>query len=215
MTQSSAPGAGPDASLVAARRTRMIVMWIYFAVVTAGVVWLWRGGHVWITRWADQAALCVALVCVLAAGRLLYESFNRRLLGDRMQVEGESTPQETTQARIQAVLIFLLGIALVLPNLTFAFDWSPGLAYGVIVAFVVVRTGYTLQAWKKADEFVRRRMTESAWWTLLVTTTGLLLYGGAERLGLTEEVTSWDVMILVFGVAIVMPSFLFRKPKSS
>ncbi len=202
-----------DPKLAAARRMRMIVMWIYYLAVCAVVVWLWRGGHVYITRWADQAALGVALVCVLAAGRLLYESFNPRLLGERIQVEGESTPQEAWQARIQAALIFVLGIALVLPNLTFAFDWPAWWSYAAIVVFVVVRTVNTFRVLKSADEYLRRRMFEASWWTLLLTTTGLLIYGGAERLGLVQVATSWDVMVVVFGVAIVTPSFLFKKPK--
>ena len=201
-----------DPSLAAARRTRMIVMLIYYVAVSAGVYWLWHG-HVYITRWADEAALCVALICVLAAGRLLYESFNRRLLGDRLQVEGESTPREAAQARVQAALIFLLGIALVLPNVAFGLSWSPEVAYGAILVFVIVRSLYTWRVLKQADEFLRRRMFEAAWWTLLLTTTGLLIYGGAERLGLVRVATSWDVLVVVLGIAIVTPSFLVKKPK--
>ena len=210
MTQTPAPA--PDPSLAAARRTRMIVMVIYYIALLVFVGWLWRS-HVHITRWADDAALMVGAICVLAAGRLLYESLNRRLLGDRLQVEGDSTPRETVQVRIQAVLIFLLGIMLVAPNVAFGFDWPPTVVYGAIVLFVVVRTVYTLRVLKTADEFIRRRMFEAGWWTLLLTTTGLLLYGGAERLGLVRVATSWDVLVVVLGVAIVTPSFLFKKPK--
>jgi hypothetical protein len=202
----------PDPRLAAARRTRMIVMLIYYVVLCAGAYWLWHG-HVYITRWVDDAALGVALVCVLAAGRLLYESFNRRLLGDRLQVEGESTPREAALARVQAGMIFFLGVVLVLPNVAFGLGWSPALAYAAIVVFVIVRSIYTLWVWKTADEFLRRRMTEATWWTMLLTTTGLLLYGGAERLDLVQVATSWDVLVVVMGIAIVTPSFLVRKPK--
>ncbi len=201
-----------DPSLAAARRTRLIVMLIYYVAVSAGVYWLWHR-HVYITRWADEAALCVALICVLAGARLLYEFFNPRLLGDRLQVEGESTPREAALARVQAALIVLLGVVLVLPNVAFGFDWPPALVYGAILVFVVVRTLYTLWIWRTADEFLRRRMTEAAWWTLMLTTTGLLLYGGAERLGLVRVASSWDVLVVVLGVAIVTPSFLVKTPK--
>ncbi|HEY3814728.1 MAG TPA: hypothetical protein VGL66_16025 [Caulobacteraceae bacterium] len=208
MTQTSAP----DPKLVAAKRMRLIVMLIYYVAVSAGAYWLWHG-HVYITRWADDAALAVGLICVLVAARLLYESFSKVLLSDRMQVEGDPTRRETNQARVQAALIFLLGVVLVLPNVAFGLGWPRQLVYGGIVLFVVVRTLYTLRALRSADEFIRRRMFEAGWWTMLLTTTGLLLYGGAERLGLVRVATSWDVMIIVFAIAIVTPSFLFKKPK--
>jgi hypothetical protein len=200
----------PDPKLPAARRTRMIAMLLYFIAVSTGVIWLWHG-HVYITRWADEAALCVALICVLAAGRLLYESFDRRLLGERMQVEGESTPKEARHARLQAALMCLLGLVLVLPNVTFGLNWSPVLAYVGVVAYVVVRLAYALKVWRTSDEYVRRRISETGWWALLITTTGLLLYGGAERLGLVQAASSWDVLVLVVGVTILTPTFLFRK----
>ena len=203
-----------DPRLAAARRTRTIVMLIYYVAVSAGAYWLWHS-HVYLTRWADDAALCVALICVLAGARLLYESFNPRLLGDRLQVEGESTPREAALARVQAALIVLLGVVLVLPNVAFGFNWPPALIYGAILIFVAVRTLYTLWVWRTADEFLRRRMTEASWWTLMLTTTGLLIYGGAERLGLVQIATSWDVLVVVLGIAIVTPSFLVRKAKPS
>jgi hypothetical protein len=208
MTQTSSP----NPRLAVARRARIITMLAYYVAVCAGVYWLWSG-HVHVTRWADEAALCVGLICVLAAGRLLYESFSKVLLADRMQVEGDPTPREATQARVQAALIFLLGVVLAAPNVAFGLGWPRQIVYGGIVVFVVVRTLYTLRALRSADEFIRRRMFEAGWWTMLLTTTGLLLYGGAERLGLVRVATSWDVMIIVFAIAIVTPSFLFKKPK--
>jgi hypothetical protein len=202
----------PDSKLASARRMRMIVMLIYYVAVCAGVIWLWSG-HVRVMRWADVAALCVALICVLAAGRLLYESFNPRLLGDRLQVEGDSTPHEAAKARLSALFIFLLGLVLVLPNVAVGLGWPPAVVYGVIVVFVVARTVQALRNLRSADEYLRRRMAEAALWTLLLTTTGLLLYGGAERLGLVKVATSWDVLVVVMGLAIVTPSFLVTKPK--
>ena len=202
----------PDPRLTAARRLRLIVMLIYWAAVSAGVIWLWRG-HVYITRWADDAALGVALVCVLAAGRMLFESFNLRLLGDRLQVEGEGTPQEAAKMRIQALVIFATGLVLVLPNVTFGLGWSREVSYGAIVVFVIARTAYGLRNLRTADEFVRRRMAEANLWTLFLTTTALFLYGGAERLGLAPVATSWDVLVIVLGLALVVPSFLVKKAK--
>jgi hypothetical protein len=204
-----------DPKLAGARRARTITMLVYYAALSGGVFWLYWSGRVHVTRWADVAALMVGMICVLAAGRLLYESFDLRLLGERIEVEGEGTPREAAKVRVTALFVFLLGVFLALPNVAFGLGWPPGLVYAAMAVFVAGRTVYALRQLRTADEFIRRRMLEGSLWTLLLTTTGLLLYGGAERLGLVPVATSWDVLVVVMGIAVLTPSFLVRRAKPS
>jgi hypothetical protein len=214
MTHAPKPAPAPDPRLASARTTRLIVMLIYFAVVLGGAYWLWHG-HVAATRWVDRVAAGVAALCVLLAGRMLFESFNPVLLGERLQVEGESTPQEGAHVRLQALFLFLLGVVLVLPNVAVSLGWPREAAYAAIAVFAVARAIYQWRTMRRADEYMRRRLFEAGWWTTLATTTGLLIYSGAERLGLARAAATWDVLVLMFLVAVFMPTFMAARAKSS
>ena len=57
--------------------------------------WVWIDGVR--PGWADAIAFSVTLICLASGARLLVESFDRKALGARMEVEGDPTVRETGQ----------------------------------------------------------------------------------------------------------------------
>ncbi len=196
------PSETPKAGGLAQSLTRLLVG----AVVGGGAAWIWFT-HAAGVDWIDALTLGLSLVCLLGATRLIFESFNRRALAVRMQVEGETTPKETGQARLAAGLMVVLGLVLLLPAASRTFGWiDPRLAYAGIVAFAVLRVLYTWHVVRTGDEFLKRRMHEASWKILVLFSLGLLLYGGAERLDLVAEGSIWDAFVILTGLSLIVPA---------
>jgi hypothetical protein len=187
-----------------------IVRMLVGAALGGGALWLYAT-HAQSFRWSDGIAISVALICFIAATRLMSESFDPNKLGARLEVEGASTPKEVNGARIQAILLVALGIAIVWPAIATMQGWpAPVWAYAVTAVFIVIRVAYTLIMWRKLDEFARQRTKNVTWWTYFISQTGLIAYAGAERLGLAPPVTAWDIMVLITATSIATSAFIGR-----
>jgi hypothetical protein len=180
------------------------------AALGGGALWLY-----WVNadqmRWSDGVAIAVALICFIAAARLFAESFNPKQLARRMEVEDETTPKEANAARLQAVLMAVLGVALIWPVIATLRGWpAPVWAYAVTAGFILIRIAYTMLMWRKTDEFVRQRTKNVAWWTYFVTQTALIAYACGERLGLVSALSAWDIMVLIQAASIATAAFVGR-----
>jgi hypothetical protein len=179
-------------------------------IVGGGAMWFyWQNAHT--LRWADGVALALALICILAALRLTAESFNPAVLAKRMDVEGETTPHEAREVRLQALMMGLLGVVIFYPPLATLNGWpAPVWTYLVIAAFVAVKLWYNWRMFKKGDEFFRARVRDGAFVTYLVGQTALLAYAGGERLGLLTPLTAWDIFVVFTALTILTPLFTMR-----
>lgn len=198
--------AAPQRPEIGASLIRMVVG----AALGGGALWLYwlNADHM---RWSDGVAIAVALICFLAAVRIFAESLDPKKLAQRMEVEGETTPKETNQARLQALLMVVLGVSILWPVVATMRGWpAPAWAYAVTAVFIVIRIGYTLAMWTKTDEFVRQQTKNVTWWTFFWSQTALIAYAGAERLGLAPAVTAWDVMVLITATSIATAAFVGR-----
>lgn len=180
------------------------------AVLGGGALWLYWS-YADAIRWSDGVAIAVALICFIAAFRLFTESFDPRKLARRMEVEDDTTPKEANAARLQAVLMAALGVAMVWPVIATLQGWpAPVWAYVVTAGFILIRIIYTLVMWKRTDEFVRQRTKNVAWWTYFLSQTALIAYACGERLGLVSALTAWDIMVLIQAASIATAAFVGR-----
>lgn len=167
-------------------------------------------------RWADGVALGLAIVCFIAAVRIFLHARDKKLMGQLMrevsQIEGDSTPREMSQARLQALVLAALGVSLLWPPLATAQNWpAPWWSYSVIVATLAVKLWYTAHVFRVADEFTRQQIRDAAWRASFVSQTLLLAYAGAERLGLVQPVNAWDILVVMTGISILVPAFNPRR----
>ena len=180
------------------------------AVLGGGAIWFYYTNSQ-VIRWSDGIAIAVALICFIAAARLLGESFDAKKLSVRMDVEGDPTRREVNQVRLQCILLVALGVSIVWPVIATAQNWpAPIVAYAVTAVFIVIRVSYTLLMWRSADEFVRSRVTGISWWTFFISQTALIAYAGAERLGLMPPLTAWDIMVSITGISILVSALAGR-----
>lgn len=167
-------------------------------------------------RWSDLLALTIALVCGIGAVRLFLDSFNRRALGAMMEVEGESSDEETTQARGHAAMMAVLGVMLMWPPLaTLSGAPAPLWTYAIVAASLIANLWFTFRVFEGGDEYARQRILQATWRASLAGQTLLIAYAGAERLGLVPPLTAWDVLVVFTAVSMLAPLFgAGAKPKA-
>ena len=194
---------------------KTLVQMLVGAAVGGAAAWFYME-NADVLRWADAIALGLALVCFIAALRIFLHARSSKLLGELMsqlsQLEGDSTTREMRQARLQALMLAALGVALVWPPIATMQHWpAPWWAYGVIAAIVAAKLWYTNYVFREGDEFTRQSIRDAAWRSYFITQTLLLAYAGAERLGLVAPVNAWDILVLMTGVSILMPAFKTKR----
>ena len=77
---------------------------------------------------------------------------------------------------------------------------TPQVVFGAVVVLMVLQSVANLMLWRRADEMLRRIMSETsalAFWALQLA---LFVYAAAERLGLVETITGWGLMGILMGV---------------
>lgn len=159
-------------------------------------------------RWSDILALVLAMVCVIGGVRLFLDSLNRRALGRMLEVEGESSPEETTQARWHAAMMGVLGLMLIWPPLaTLSGAPAPLWTYIVVAASLIANLWFTWRVFEGSDEYARQRMLQATWRASLAGQALLIAYAGAERLGLVPPLTAWDVLVVFTAISMLTPLF--------
>ena len=185
----------------------MLTRLVFVAAAGAGVMYvlLTYGAEL---RWSDQVAVIVAFMCLASGARIMFESFNSRALGQRLQVEGDSTPKEAAQARLLALLQMALGGVMIWPPLAARLGWpAPPWTYAIVAGFLAIRIAYTIYMFRRTDEFTRQRVRHATWWTYFIGQTALLAYACAERLGLAPAATAWDILVLLVALSLVTSAF--------
>lgn len=177
------------------------------AVIGGAAVWLYFS-FARDLRWSDMVALTIAVVCLIGAVRLFLDSLNRRALGRMLQVEGESSAEETAQARWHAAMMGVLGVMFVWPPLaTLTGAPAPLWSYAVIAAALIANLWFTFRVFDGSDEYARQRMLQATWRASLAGQALLIAYAGAERLGLVPPLTAWDVLVVLTAVSMLTPLF--------
>jgi hypothetical protein len=103
---------------------------------------------------------------------------------------------------LQIIVMLLAGLMMLLPMIGARF-LSPALVMVVLVAMLVVQGAANLLLWRRADEMLRRIMSETSTLAFWALQTALFLYAAGERLGLVHGVTAWGMMGILMGVYFV------------
>lgn len=140
--------------------------------------------------WADSLALSVAsallMVAILSAVTLV--------------VRPSAIPRGC--GLLQVTVFALAGLMFLAPMYAPAFV-GPDIVFGGIIAVFALQTVANVLLWRRADEMMRRVMSETsaiAFWALQ---TALFLYAAAERLGLIETITAWGMTGILMSVYLV------------
>ena len=140
--------------------------------------------------WADSLALSVALALLMVA----------ILSAVTMVLRPSAIPRGC--GLLQVAVFALAGLMFLAPMYAPAFA-GPDIVFGAIVAVFALQTVANVLLWRRADEMMRRVMSETsaiAFWALQ---TALFLYAAAERLGLVETITAWGMTGILMSVYLV------------
>lgn len=80
---------------------------------------------------------------------------------------------------------------------------SPDLVFFAVVGLFVLQTVANLMLWRRADEMLRRVMSETSTMAFWALQSALFLYAAAERLGLVETITAWGMTGILMAVYLV------------
>jgi hypothetical protein len=141
--------------------------------------------------WPDTLALGVGSVPLIIAAMIVLQMATRRGADVLKGCGG-----------LQVLVMGLAGVMMLLPIVGSRFA-SPGLVMAALAIMLVVQTLANLLLWRRADEMLRRVMTETATLAFWVLQSALFLYAAAERLGLVHGVTAWGMMGILMGVYFV------------
>lgn len=198
-------------------RPRASSVWITLARMLGGGIIGGASAWAYLTyarelHWADIIALTLAMICSIGAVRLFGDSFNRRTLAQMMSVEGESSEAEAKQARMQAVMMGVLGLGLMWPPLaTLGGTPAPLWSYLVVAIPLIANVWFTWQVYTRSDEYARHRMLDLTFRASLIGQAALIAYAGGERLGLLAPLTAWEVMVVLTAVSIAAPLLGMQK----
>lgn len=159
--------------------------------------------------WADAMAFAITLIGTAGGVRLVVDTFDRKALGARMEVEGDPTAREAGQARLQGIMLLLLAVAMAVPPVVRLTGWgSPSLAYAAVFVFVAARLWYNRRVLSCADEFLQRRVQEAHSMLFMALTPTLMLYAAGERLGLAPQASAWQILVLVTLSTFIVPAIV-------
>lgn len=159
----------------------------------------------------DLAALTLALWLLASGAFIAAASASRRLTG-RLAEPGErrtATPAQVRLYRLQGGVLALAGILLALPVLA---ELVPGgLGRGAriglmlaMAALFVLQSAWNLALWRRADEFLRELIVESAMISFWVLQALLLFWAGGAKLGLLSPLTLWHALVATVGVYLAV-----------
>jgi len=166
--------------------------------------------------WADAGALFLAIALLAQGVIVLALSFSRRLSGEIFSGEDgrSASPGQVSFYRLQAGVLLLAGIMLALPaviSLLAGARPDARLAMGtmVVIGFAfVLQTALNLVVWQRADEFVRRLISETSSLCFWVLQGALFLWAAGERLGLLSPISTWDCTVVLMGVYFIASAFI-------
>jgi hypothetical protein len=166
--------------------------------------------------WADAGALFLAVALLAQGVIVLLLSFSRRLSGEMFSGEDgrTATPGQVSFYRLQAGVLVLAGAMLALPVVMPMLAGAPltrQVAVGAMAAIAlcfVLQSALNLMVWRRADEFVRRLISETSSLCFWVLQAALFLWASGERLGLLSAVSTWDCTVVLMGVYFIASAFI-------
>lgn len=161
--------------------------------------------------WADAQALFLGIAMVAVGLIIFFGSFSRATAA-RIAGTDIAEPASSAQVRyyrLQALVMMLGGITLTLPVLTFKLYDAPTEALRMSVAAVIagmfaLQTVLNLIVWRRADEFVRRIISETSVISFWVLQAALFLWAAGERLGLLSALSTWDCTVILMAAYLVI-----------
>ncbi len=161
--------------------------------------------------WSDPLALVLAVALFAIGALVLILTFNRASAAKMVGGDAAypATPAQLSFYRQQAFVLVCAGIMLALPVLTLTLlpnvDWAwRTVIMAVIVGCFAVQTTVNLIIWHRADEFVRRLITQTAALCFWILQAALFLWACAERLGLLASISSWDSIAVLMTVYLIV-----------
>jgi hypothetical protein len=143
-------------------------------------------------------------------------SLSRRLSGEMFSGEDgrQATPAQVSFYQQQAAVLLLAGVMLALPVVAPLLAGAP-LSHLVALSTMAViaicfaaQTALNLIVWRRADEFVRRLISETSSLCFWVLQAALFLWAAGERLGLLSPVSTWDCTVVLMGVYFLASAFI-------
>lgn len=154
-------------------------------------------------RWADVAAVVLALALIVAAVGTAAAALRPVTLGRILKLDGPAGSGEIRDARLQAAVLGLSGVLMALPPLVMAMGLAVWPAVAAVAVLLVAHTVLNLRLYRSVDELFRRTVMETGALTFWVGQGVLFLWAAAERLALTPPLTAWDVYVVLMGVYLV------------
>lgn len=173
-------------------------------------------GRAALPGWADVGALFLAVALLAQGVIVLVLSFSRRLSGEVIsgEVGRTASPGQVSFYRLQAGVLLLAGLMLALPALVPLLAGAPldtrlgAITMTVIGWSFVLQTGLNLMLWQRADEFVRRLISETSSLCFWVLQAALFLWAAGERLGLLSPISTWDCTVVLMGAYFLASAFI-------
>jgi hypothetical protein len=167
-------------------------------------------------EWADAGALFLAIALLAQGVIVMLLSFSRRLSGEMFSGEDgrSASPGQVSFYRLQAGVLVLAGVMLALPVVMPLLAGAPlsiAAATGTMAAIglsFVLQTALNLMVWRRADEFVRRLISETSSLCFWILQAALFLWAAGERLGLLSPISTWDCTVVLMGVYFIASAFI-------
>jgi hypothetical protein len=164
-----------------------LVLATFGAAIGAGIGHSFESGGL---PWDDALALLIGTMLIV--------------LGGTMAVIMATRPASVPKGcgLLQIVVSGLAGVMLLLPLI--ALRWlSADVVMVAVVLLLVAQSAANWMLWRRADELLRRVMSETsamAFWALQLA---LFLYAVAERLGLVAGVSAWGMTGILMTVYLL------------
>lgn len=160
--------------------------------------------------WSDIGALAISL-WMLVSGIFIATAGSHRRLAGRMVDPGEprpATPEQMRFYRAQAFVLILAGLLLALPVLAGLLPAASTdvrvAAMGTLIVLFALQTWWNIGIWRRADEFLRALIADTAIICFWVLQSALLFWAAGEKLGLLPSASLWDALVVLMAVYLVV-----------
>lgn len=155
-------------------------------------------------RWSDYAALAVALMLIVGGVFSLVAARSGRALSAATRGQESASETEVRDMRLQSGVVLLSGFMLAVPPLAIASgNPAPVPTYAALMAVFILHSLMNLNLWRRGDEMIRRVILEAGAGAFWIGQAVLFAWAAAERLGLADPVTAWDILAVLMGLYLV------------
>lgn len=156
---------------------------------------------------ADVGAVVVAALLMLGGVMTFLPTLDRRTLARALEPEAGDraalSDADIRFLRLQGLTMVVAGMLTVAPAVLADLPELGNLAYGGLIVVLGLHTLLNVAAWRGSDSFDRRVMIETAAMSFWVLQGALLLWAGAERMGLVSGLTAWTALVVVMAFSLL------------